>query len=460
MKQIDSLKKLAEFFWQMEQKFNLIDYTIDGVKIWQYSRFRIFNLLAVKTGVYKQAHTKKVGFLDQLKALPQLLFSSVFFNPLFGKYQKDVLIFNTGRKVKIDGRYEDIYLDYFIRRGDFGDYELIDELYQNKHLKSSFKKHKRQDYQFLRMIILRMLNRRRFSKETNNDMSDLETYIEEQIGIKVQLNSILLNGFKQFQFDYQYYDKLLKKRKPTKVVMVCSYDHKKALVAAAKANGVVSVEYQHGTMTKYHLGYSYPMHDNIDYFPDQLMVFGEYWKDAVKLPISKERMKVCGFNHFRKSFDQYKHFEKGSDQNMLVISQGAIGDKMADVFFDEKQLLKDFDISYKLHPGEFDSWRLKYPKLKQLSDEGVLNVIDNNEKHLYQNFAEAKVVVGVYSTAVFEALAFGCQVVLLDLPGVEYMDDLVESQHAIKVKSISELVRAIHIEKNTPLSESYYFAEC
>lgn len=51
--------------------------------------------------------------------------------------------------------------------------------------------------------------------------------------------------------------------------------------------------------------------------------------------------------------------------------------------------------------------------------------------------------MGGYSTAIYEGLYLGLQTILLDLPGVEYMDQLVKEQVARVVASPEELAEII-----------------
>jgi len=70
-------------------------------------------------------------------------------------------------------------------------------------------------------------------------------------------------------------------------------------------------------------------------------------------------------------------------------------------------------------------------------------VIGGDPIPLYKLFAESRIQVGVNSTAIYEGLSFGLQTILLDLPGVEYMDYLVKEQVARVVASPEELAEKI-----------------
>ena len=82
------------------------------------------------------------------------------------------------------------------------------------------------------------------------------------------------------------------------IFVVVSYENL-AIVAAAKSLGIQAIELQHGTITDYHLGYSYPektrLNGEIPYFPDKILTFGDYWINEKSCPISKDNIVPIGF---------------------------------------------------------------------------------------------------------------------------------------------------------------------
>jgi hypothetical protein len=98
-------------------------------------------------------------------------------------------------------------------------------------------------------------------------------------------------------------------------------------------------------------------------------------------------------------------------------------------------LFSDFQISYKLHPAEYFSYK-KYSAYSKLSEyENVTFCLDCN---LYQLMSVSKIQIGVFSTALFEGLAFSCKTYLLNLNGIEYMKDLLDAEYA-KILSSDEI---------------------
>ena len=53
---------------------------------------------------------------------------------------------------------------------------------------------------------------------------------------------------------------------------------------------------------------------------------------------------------------------------------------------------------------------------------------------------KATAQIGAFSTAIYEGLAFNCKTFIIDVPGVEYLDDLIDKNIVKKVKSSEELI--------------------
>ena len=119
--------------------------------------------------------------------------------------------------------------------------------------------------------------------------------------------------------------------------------------------------------------------------------------------------------------------------------------------------LKDFNIIYKLHPGEYETWRTNYPELVEADRLDNFTVVDNSETPLYQFFAESGYQVGAFSTAIYEGLMFNCKTFIVDLPGVEYLSDLIERNYVCKVRDSKELVEVLEDFEPKDYDKDFFF---
>ena len=79
------------------------------------------------------------------------------------------------------------------------------------------------------------------------------------------------------------------------------------------------------------------------------------------------------------------------------------------------------------------------------------------DEDTYALMLESKAILGVNSTAVFEGVTLGCQGMVLNLPGVEYMRSAILRGDIILINTPGDLIEAFH--KNDVLQDKdYYFA--
>lgn len=423
MKENITLKELVNYFLNLEKEEGLLDFEINGVKIWQYLRFRIFMMIATKSGLYQEGHSKNISFKYLVKRAPSLLFYSLFSNPLLGFYRRKNLFFNAGRIVDVDGEKVDIYTKYFIEKEGIVDYEIIEEMVEFRHLRFILKNRKHQDAQQIVAFLYSTFSNFQLNKDQREKIQTIQNRIKNDLGLVLNTEKLFRNSYLTFKSDEHFYSKLIRKRKPEKIFIICSYGYKMALVAAARKLKVETIELQHGTVTPYHIGYVYPDGAQPCYFPDKFYAFGNFWKNTSKLPLKDEAIVVKGFPYFSFIKEKYANILPKRNQ-LLIISQGNIGYHLSSLFAESIALFSDYQIIYKLHPGEYSRWKAEYPQLLEISQLANVEVIDHNNVNLYHYFAESNFVIGVFSTAIYEAIGFGCNVYLLKLPGIEYLENL------------------------------------
>ena len=150
---------------------------------------------------------------------------------------------------------------------------------------------------------------------------------------------------------------------------------------------------------------------------------GRVLETNVEFPILEDRVIPVGYPYLEESIDKYDHVE--TTPQILFISQRTIGEQFSKFAMEvAKYPAINYDIVYKLHPGEYDRWQEEYPWLKEADFE----IIDSSELPLYELFAQSSAQVGVGSTAVFEGLAFGLETFVYVGHGSEVLQVLVEDE--------------------------------
>ena len=490
-----TVKEICQKIWDLEYKYELNHKEIQDCYPWQLIRMYLYYEITRKTNVFESAQQSSLSLFDKINSFLPFLKNSILSNPLSGNENVDVLIFDHPRKVIFEEEYQDIY-SYFLKEtlNQYGkSFETIESPYLNQHFRNK-KNIKENNVKFNDRILLgsfihktRNRGKSPFTEEERQLINSVQEEIETAFKIEIDLFRILEDHILNFQYDYKKYIELLQRKNPKVVFLVVAYENK-ALVAACKKMNIEIIELQHGTISPYHLGYSYPENTRkldgeikeIEYFPDKILSFGDYWKNACPFPIDSENIISMGFPYFEENSKTYmkiaedknseeENNQKTGDKQILFISQGVIGKYLSELAYETASNINEntnnnnaqkYNFIYKLHPGEYGTWKENYDYLtKAVNEFNNFTVIDKSEPPLYELFAKSHYQIGAFSTAIYEGLAFNCKTFIIDVPGVEYLDDLIDRDIVKKVKSSEELINYINNE-NISIQEydkDYFF---
>lgn len=453
-----SISDICEQIWSFERKYNLIEFEVQGVFIWQLLRFKIFNELMKKNDLYGTPHTSADSLKEKLVTAPMLVWNSFMKSPLKGQYELDFLVYDHTRKVVSNNEKIDIYTYDFLEKQDQGSFEIIETPYLRKYYGDQKKDlRKSTDQQWFYTLIKKLTNPVKLSEKDKDKLKHLEKDFLLYFNIEdINIYEKAVHTIKTFKHQYNYNIKLFKKRKPACIYVVVSYNNM-SVVAAAKDLGIKVLEIQHGVISDYHIAYNFGEPEKpVRYFPDKLLTFGAYWANTKGFPKQAE-IEIYGFPYLNQQLKKYEGISF-YNKRVLVLSQGTIGRRLSSLILKVAKENPDYHFEYKLHPGEYDRWKNEYRDLVEASKLANVEVIDHNRKSLYKLFAEAEFQIGVYSTAIFEGLTLNCKTILIDLPGIEYMSDLI-NQDLVKLayneEDIKNYLRNYGVQK---LEKEYFFA--
>ncbi len=227
---------------------------------------------------------------------------------------------------------------------------------------------------------------------------------------------------------------------------------RRGLIAGARAAGVKVIEPQHGAISKLHPLLSWPKTSSPAYLPDAFLAWGQHWVDACGLPENVATAIIGAPERFAEVREQAQIGRLLRHPNRVVIASQVhqtktIAEFAARAAAEHPQL----EIVFKPHPQED-------PALLATALAGApknLTLLDASEP-LLQLMAGASAVVGVYSTALFEAAALGVPVGVLKLTGWQHAEALIERGDALALTdSLPQ-----NLLELTPRTESagYYFA--
>lgn len=197
-------------------------------------------------------------------------------------------------------------------------------------------------------------------------------------------------------------------------VLVMVNAHRNAVIAGAQAAGVWVVEPQHGVVSSTSAVLTWRGHDSVPYQPNEFLAWGQYWIDSVGFA-GNVRGTVIGSPAAVAATRQST--EPRDPTTVVIVSQPEQTRAIADFAVKIAREFPRLNIVVRPHPKE-----LSYA----LPINSPTNVrLDSGDRSLISRMASAGIVIGVYSTALFEGYALGCRVGILDLPGREHVGALL-----------------------------------
>jgi hypothetical protein len=429
-----NITDIKRIFFDVELELCLFQRTIYNIRYWERIRFNVFQEILNKIDFQSTGHQKyQRDFRWFAQKASFLLRNSIFRNPFFNN-KSDVLFWGHPRRVQQpDGFWSDVYCDPLIDEIK-NKFLYIEPFYGSLHLEPI----KTQNVSYEDFISFWGFLNKPFSKpKLNKSQIDELTFIEDrfqkEFNAKINILNRVISTVTLYRSKKPLYDLLLKKLKPKLLFITPSYGNEN-IIESSKESGTTVLEIQHGLISNYHMGYVFPPGQTKHSFPDYLMLFGDYWKNVAEFSLPSENLLVLGYPYFSQRVNSYNKFKK--QKTIVFLSQGTIGKTLSkfalSICYDPKFKGK-YKFIYKLHPHEIISWKQDYPWL--MCDQ--ISVI-GRERNLYDILAEAEIQIGVCSTAILEGLGFGCFTYLLDLPGIEEMEELIVRGWAKVVKTIDD----------------------
>lgn len=421
-----SYPEITRRFLDFEEKEDLLSLKIDGVYVWEAVRAAIYYRI-IDHYISGNSSVKKNKIVDFKNLIYRVFINSLLFNPYFPIRESEILIFESGRKYSNGNKYIDIYTDYLNEllikdKISFTRYEM------NYNVDSPFFK---RNFKWKHLDFILLLSKIKTKKTKCNFISNdlqmiqsISSRFEDIFGFSIDFKIIFEANIEKFKREYILFNKLFLKKKPKEIYLVNSCD-KSGLILAAKDLGIIVNELQHGLNSNYDIVSNYPntIPGDLHYFPDNFYIWDNVQMFFAKLPLSSQNIKYFKNKHIENWISKTKYTKKDT-KTILIVSQPYGSDDIFNFILKNIQLLKDYNFIYKIHPVEnsekFINFKIENPHIHNLR-------FVMNEESIYELMKKSKYVIGVYSSALFEAIAFNCKVILLNLPGVEMSYSLLKN---------------------------------
>lgn len=438
-----SAKDVTDIILDLEKKQGLLEWKIDGVFVWQAARADIYTSI-LDLGISHKANSNRETFFKKLKIYyKRFIINSLFYNPFLDFNKSNALVFESGRKYLVDDKYIDIYTRYLCE--DLEQDSIPYSKYSTNYLFDSVEprsfKVRHLDFIYIASRILSKLIKVTISEHDIEKLQFIEKEINTSLRVRIDLITIIINEIKRFKSQYPFYKILFRLKKASKIYLVNSSD-KAPMIKAAKDENIIVNELQHGLISKEGLIANFPdtTEDSLEYFPQKFFVWEDLNMCTCKLPLSKANIVNVKNKHLQYMLKKNQNISR-KDTQMLIISQPYLSIEIFKFIIANIEEMKSWQFIYKLHPAEDHNF-ISNISFYKYSLYDNLSIVSNNQS-IYRLFSESKYVLGVFSTAVFEAHYFGCKTLLLNLPGVEMAYSLIKSGKAVIVNTNDRLAKIV-----------------
>lgn len=415
---------------RIEHDLLLFDFEIEDIKVWLALRLHIYYEICESIGILDTPHKRKLTTREKLLLPFITTFNSIFRNPFFAKKSRYLLIPHN-RKVKTKSGLVDIYTDDLEKY--FGDDLVVIEKHDGiSHQRSLGGR--RFAYDFISLCSIIGSRFRRLRNDSHRVLiSQIESRIENEFKIQLPLQSKFENYVSKHKYELWILKKLLCIKDIKEVFLVVSYGNPPLLDACRQLH-ITATEIQHGVINQFHLGYDFGERADSfyhPYMPNKLVLWDGMWRHAASFSKSIEEIEVKEPSYFKLQRQSVQHVQE-KDNQILVISQGVNGRQQASLVAKNVSNLSNYEIIFKLHPSEYKRWT-GYSELVAIANLPNVTIIESSEENLYALIKSSRYVIGVFSTALFEAIGLEKKVFVWELPGHEYMQASIASGNAILV---------------------------
>lgn len=449
---------LIEDFVKVERELYLLDRNYKDFPYWVYARYAIFSYLTkIEDGIALNNQELSQGLFC---GIISMLFNSLnFIGKCKRKKEADILILNHERRVLENNKYICLYTEQIAEK--YQNSVVLERPYNYKHLKPAKTNNIIYcDYIELASLsqglILCMCKTKKYREAKKFFLIQLEEIVnsfQKKVGTKIEISDLaetVTRLYLLYCVKKKIFNKVLSIIEPHVIIEVVSYNMNCMIInELAAEKKIPTIELQHGVMSG-SIAYNYPKKSDVKQFPDYIFVFSDYWKKCAEFPIDDKNIKVVGYPYLEEKEKQYnKIFTEKRGRNkkvVLFLSQWTIGNELSKMAVEFSEICdEEYEIIFKLHPGEYENWKRNYPWLEK---EDKIKVIDSLKHNIYEYFAMSDYQVGVSSTAIYEGLEFGLETYIYKIKTSECMKALCEDHYACYITSPQELYMQIK-DKNT-----------
>jgi hypothetical protein len=249
------------------------------------------------------------------------------------------------------------------------------------------------------------------------------------------------SSFYVFFKSFRRWHTLLSIAKPKTLVGITHY-HNEGCLAAARILGIKTVELQHGLISKHDLYYVYPNKYRAalskGIFPNEIWLFGNFWKEVLQKGAESEFMKPIVIGNFTTDV-AINAGNSVKENRVLLCAQKNLSQPYIEwIRFMKTEILPlhpEWKLIVKLHP-------LESQIEKYMAEANDCVEILPVSASLNDELRRAKIQVSIYSTTFFDALGMGVKnYSLCDIGfSADYSAEMIEMGIAFSLKTSEDVI--------------------
>jgi hypothetical protein len=457
-----NLEDIGEAFFEIERHEGLYDWKVGGISVWVLLRSRLFRTITQNANLYDWSTAKKFELPSD--AVPYaganaagLLWSAAHgrakaavtagepdFRNLKG-FKAIVVPFATRSAASpLEEKFSQPVIDALGADAlvfGVGMWDKLSNRARLEDLNSLFIK----KYGTLASISVRLLLRGRDYKKYQRVVE----FIEREVGVSMAPYDVFPRWLlRSFIAERRGYRKLLAATSAKTVYMVNAA--RMSFQAAAQSLGMKIVEIQSGVFSKYSLQFSWPGSPKVDYLPNEILTWGEYFTDGIE-HAAGQNIRVIGSTA---EFDAVREANLKRDSNQVVfLTQPLVGNDILRAAIEFARAKPKLKVIVKMHPrNDLEDFK----KVIEAAGGAPQNMtLMQSERSSLEVIAESEVAVGAFSTALIEAAGLGTKVAILRLPGWQHLAPMVDAGYASAFDSADEL--AANYDNLRVAGDKYFF---
>ena len=440
---------------EIEDNPKLLNYlTYDNVPIWMIGRYYLlYNIAGAMLYEYSpQVRRRRMSF-QMIKNINQTLFYNLKNRNILHK--KKLILCAINRKTVVDGKYFNRYVDFFkeiypneaaVIEQPLMEWEWPFPRYMNDVYFETIGK--------INGEIVSHLFWKRDYKETEKLVRLFNLNLFQKSGLKLSEKEIVLctkhicQLIVAMRFQSKWIEKHITKDVKMIITVGAGFPHSCFTNLMLKKYGIISVELQHGYITKNNIMYNY--HQNIvndqrvkNGLPEYALTYGNWWNNEMNCPVKK----VAIGNPYR-DMAVKTYQTKKLDNSIVILGIGENTEKYIDLTYFLSQSLDGYSIKYRPHPGE------SYLAKKIVKKKQIIIEIDM-EPEIYKSLCTTSVIVGEVTTVLFEAIGICNRIIVWNM---DYSKAYLPVHPFEKFEEEEELVRLLKKKSNVIRSTEDFWA--